>query len=77
MARPLRIEFSDAIYYLMSRGNGRQQIFHADEDYARLRDGLAQTVPRYGWQLLGFVMMPNHFHLFLRTPRPNLSRGMQ
>ena len=21
--------------------------------------------------------MPNHFHLFLRTPQPNLSRGMQ
>jgi hypothetical protein len=22
-------------------------------------------------------MMPNHFHVFLRTPQPNLSRGMQ
>ena len=27
--------------------------------------------------LLSFVLMPNHFHLFLRTPQPNLSRGMQ
>ena len=61
----------------MCRGNGRQQIFHDDGDYQRLLDGLALTVNRYGWEMFSFVMMPNHFHVFLRTPRPNLSRGMQ
>jgi len=77
MARPLRIEFAGAIYHVMSRGNARQAIFDGEGDYERLRDGLAQTVGRYGWEVLAFVFMPNHVHVFLRTPEPNLSRGMQ
>ena len=40
-------------------------------------EGLAQAVDRCGWELLTFVLMPNHLHLFLRTPQPNLSCGMQ
>ncbi len=77
MARPLRIEYPGAIYHVMSRGNARQRIFHDDGDYQRLLDGLAQTVQRCGWEVLSFVLMPNHLHLFVRTPQPNLSRGMQ
>jgi putative transposase len=77
MARPLRIEFSGAIYHVMSRGNARQAIFDDAGDYERLRDGLEQTVGRYGWEVLAFAFMPNHMHLFMRTPKPNLSRGMQ
>ena len=77
MARPLRIEFPNAIYHVMARGNGRQRIFHADADYQRMTDGLAKTVSRTGWQVFAFVWMPNHIHLFVRTPKPNLSVGMQ
>ena len=77
MARPLRIEFAGAIYHLMSRGNAGQVIFSDDADRQRLVDGLKQAVVRCGWELFGVVWMPNHIHLFLRTPRPNLSRGMQ
>jgi len=77
MARPSRIEFPNAIYHVMARGNGRQRIFHADADYQRMTDGLAKTVARTGWQVFAFVWMPNHIHLFVRTPKPNLSVGMQ
>jgi REP element-mobilizing transposase RayT len=77
MARPLRIEFSNAIYHVMARGNGRQAIFHIDDDYQRMTDGLAKTVSRTDWQVLAYVWMPNHIHLLVRTPKPNLSRGMQ
>jgi REP element-mobilizing transposase RayT len=77
MARPLRIEFAGAIYHVMARGNGRQRLFHGDDDYQRMLDGLEKTVLRTGWEVFSFVWMPNHIHLFLRTPQPNLSRGMQ
>jgi len=77
MARPLRIEFPGAIYHVMSRGTGRQTVFRDEGDYQRLCDGLAVVVSRSGWDLLSFVLMPNHFHLLVRTPQPNLSRGMQ
>ena len=61
----------------MARGNGRQAIFHNDADYQRMTDGLAKTVTRPGWQVFAYVWMPNHIHRFVRTPKPNLSRGMQ
>ena len=77
MARPLRIEYPGAIHHVMSRGNLRRSVFEDERDYQRLLEGLEQTVRRFGWDLLSFVLMPNHFHLFLRTPEPNLSRGMQ
>jgi REP-associated tyrosine transposase len=77
MARPLRVEYAGAIYHVMSRGNLRRPIFEDDGDYRRLVEGLEQTVGRFGWELLSFVLMPNHLQLFVRTPMPNLSRGMQ
>ena len=77
MARPLRVQFEGAIYHVMARGNGRQLLFHADDDYQRMSAGLEQTIDRTGWEVFSFVWMPNHIHLFFRTPQPNLSKGMQ
>ena len=77
MARPIRIEYPNAIYHVMARGNGKQAIFHIEDDYRRMTDGLKKTVGRTGWEVLAYVWMPNHIHLFLRTPKPNLSKGMQ
>ena len=32
---------------------------------------------RCGWELLCYVIMDNHLHLMLKTPRPNLAGGMR
>ena len=77
MARNLRIQYPGAIYHVMARGNGKQLLFHEDRDYQRMTDGLSQAVARTGWNVLAYVWMPNHIHLFVRTPQPNLSKGMQ
>lgn len=77
MPRRLRIEFEGAIYHVMARGNARQVIVRDDEDRQRLLTDLERVVTRSGWELLAFVVMNNHFHLLLRTPRPNLGKGMQ
>ncbi len=77
MARPLRVEFAGAIYHVTARGNARQNIIADEGDFHELRDRLGRTVVRFGWDLLAFVFMHNHLHLFLRTPQPNLSKGMQ
>ena len=77
MARPLRIEYPNAIYHVMARGNAKQALFHIEDDYRRMVDGLSKTVVRTGWDVFAYVFMPNHIHLFLRTPKPNLSKGMQ
>jgi len=77
MARPLRIEFSGASYHVMSRGNGRQRIVRGDKDRSRRLDWLRRTVETYGWRLHAFCLMDNHDHLYVETPEPNLSAGMQ
>ena len=61
----------------MSRGNARQTIFRDERDYGRFIDGLETTVDKFSFEVFSFVCMPNHIHLFFRTPKPNLSRGMQ
>ena len=76
MARPLRVQFEDAVYHVMSRGDQRAAIVEDDRDGQRWLAMLARTVERYGWRVFAYVLMPNHFHLFFRTPQPNLSAGM-
>ena len=61
----------------MSRGNRRQDIVVDDHDRQQFWDRLAETVLKFVWRLYAGVLMTNHFHLFLKTPEPNLSRGMQ
>jgi putative transposase len=77
MARPLRIELAGAVYHVMSRGNAGQDIVLDDADREKRLEWLRRTVATYGWRLHAFVLMDNHDHLFLETPEPNLSAGMQ
>ena len=77
MPRRLRLEFEGAIYHVMTRGNARQDIVQHDDDRARLLTDLERSVLRFGWEVLGFVILNNHLHLLLKTPQPNLAKGMQ
>ena len=77
MPRKPRVQFAGAIYHIVTRGDGRRELFHDDDHYARLTRGLGDEVKRSGWRVLAFCWMPNHVHLLLTTPEPNLSSGMQ
>jgi putative transposase len=76
MARPLRIEFSGALYHVTSRGNERRPIFRSDRDRLAFLEFLGIATQRFGWLVSAYVLMTNHFHLVIQTPEPNLSRGM-
>jgi len=76
MARPLRNEVEDGLYHVTVRGWERRSIVRSDrdrEDWLRLLD---KAATRCGWRVFSWVLMTNHFHLYLRTPQPNLSAGM-
>ena len=77
MARRLRLQYPGAIYHVMARGNGRQDIVCDDVDRGRLQDELGKAAIRCRWQIYAFAIMSNHLHIVLKTPEPNLSRGMQ
>ena len=77
MGRPLRIQFPGALYHVMSRGNERRPIVKDDQDRNKRIDWLRRAVEIYQWKLYAFALVTNHEHLFLETPKPNLSEGMQ
>lgn len=77
MPRSLRIEYEGAVYHVMNRGNGGQEIYQDEEDYRIFLELLGKTCLAYGWSIHSFVLMPNHYHLLLETLRPTLVRGMQ
>ena len=67
MARPLRIEFEDAIYHVTARGNERRPVFRGESDRRQFLNLLARSCERSEVSLLVFVLMGNHFHLVAQT----------
>jgi putative transposase len=77
MARPLRIEYSGALYHVTSRGNARGRIFEANTDRKYFLDLLGFVVKRFHWLCHTYCLMDNHYHLIIETPEGNLSKGMR
>lgn len=77
MARPLRIEYPNAVYHVTSRGNARNKIFLGDQDRENFLFVLDAVVKRYNWLCHAYCLMDNHYHLMIETPDANLSRGMR
>jgi len=76
MARPWRIQYPDAVYHIISRGNRQADIFLTDQDRHDFINLLSKTGERFGVEMFAFCLMNNHYHLFLRTPLGNLSLAM-
>lgn len=77
MSRPLRIEYSGALYHITSRGNQRQPIFLDDEDRKIFLDLLCDVKRKFNFVCHAYCLMPNHYHLLIETPDGNLSCGMR
>jgi REP element-mobilizing transposase RayT len=77
MPRLPRLHYDNAIYHVLTRGDGKRRLFHDEGHYERFTEGLAAQVDRCGWQVIAYCWMPNHIHALIRTPQPNLARGMQ
>jgi putative transposase len=52
MSRPLRLEFSGALYHVTSRGNGRKEIYFEESDFELFIDLLSTVCTHYNWVLL-------------------------
>lgn len=77
MGRPLRIEYPGALYHITSRGNERKEIFLDEEDRLKFLAILEDYHDRYGILIHSYVLMDNHYHLILETPKGNLVQVMQ
>jgi REP element-mobilizing transposase RayT len=77
MPRQLRREYAGAIYHVMNRGDGREEIFRDLADRRRFLAALTEACGKTQWQIHAYCLMSNHFHLVLETPDANLVAGMK
>jgi putative transposase len=77
MARPLRLEFSGALYHVTSRGDRREAIYEDDDDRLTFLSVLERVCDTYNWVCHAYCLMDNHYHLLIETPDSNLSKGMR
>ena len=77
MARRPRIHHQGALYHVILRGNGKQDIFFDDQDRYRFYLLLQEGVERFQCRIHAFCLMTNHVHLVVQVEDIPLSRIMQ
>lgn len=68
MARQPRYNLPDVPQHVIQRGNNRQPVFFAEDDYQIYLDKLNAASVRHCCDIHAYVLMTNHVHL-LMTPR--------
>ncbi|MFH1062630.1 MAG: transposase [Candidatus Omnitrophota bacterium] len=77
MARPYRLQGENCFYHITSRGDDRKRIFISDYDFEKFLEYLEKAKEKYKFKLYAYCLMSNHYHLFIETLQPNLSKIMQ
>ena len=77
MARKPRVHYPAALYHVILRGNGGQEIFFGQEDRFRLYLLLQEGIERYGHKVHAFCLMTNHIHLAMQVGEVGLPRIIQ
>lgn len=65
-------------YHVINRGNARATVFHEPGDFRAFLAAIGEAVERLDPRIIGYCVMPNHFHLVL-WPKGDgdMSRFMQ
>lgn len=77
MGRPKRIQFAGACYYIVLRGNNRQDIFLSNQDRRQFLAMLKQYKDRFGLKIYAYCLLAHDAHLLVETPLGNLGQVMQ
>jgi putative transposase len=78
MPRTARASVGGTWYHVLNRGNRREAVFHKPADYDAFIKTMADANARLPVDILGYCVMPNHFHLVIRPHGGrDLGRWMQ
>jgi len=66
MATPPREIARDGIYHVTNRGNNRMPIFKDKQDKERFLYRLFKLQKKYGFRIITFTVMDNHFHILIK-----------
>ncbi len=76
MPRPPRIQYPGAWHHVMNKGSSGQDIYLDRGDRRYFIKLLAESASRFDVEIHGYCLMGNHYHLLVRTPKPELDRMM-
>jgi putative transposase len=77
MPRQPRLDVEGALHHVMVRGIDRSPIFKDNKDRQRFVDRLADLVEVTGTKVYAWALIPNHFHLLLRSGASGLPTFMR
>lgn len=77
MPRGARLDAPGALHHVMVRGLNRQVIFRTDQDREDLVKRIGRVCADTGLTVLAWALLPNHFHLLVRTGRLPLAAAMR
>ena len=67
MPRKARIDAAGALHHIIARGIDRCEIFRDNRDRNNFLDRLGEIIAETTTSCLAWALIPNHFHLLLRT----------
>ena len=67
MPRQGRLNIEGGIYHVIQRGIERRDIFRDDADREEFINRLGKGLKETGHHCYGWALIPNHFHLLIRT----------
>jgi putative transposase len=77
MPRKARLDAPGALHHIIVRGIERRKIFRDDEDRNNFLDRLEAVLKRTGTACYAWALIPNHFHLLLRSGDAPISQLMR
>ncbi len=66
MPRKDRELYDGAVYHVINRGHNKQILFRCDEDYRELRGIIKRYKRKYGFKVLNYCFIINHFHMIIQ-----------
>jgi len=76
MSRHVRLDFEGAVHHVMTRGIEKRRIFLCLEDREDLLARICEAVASLDATVYAWALMPNHYHLLVRTGTFRLPRIM-
>ena len=76
MPRKARIDAPGALHHIIARGLDRQRIFQDDADRNNFVGRLGKIVKETDTRCYAWALLPNHFHLLLKTGQAPIANVM-
>jgi len=77
MPRQARLDAPGVMHHVMARGIDQGLIFQDDRDREDFIRRLSELALKQAWSVYAWALMPNHFHLLVRSGKKPLSRNMR